>query len=133
MTKGKKTDNETIYKVMVSMFRTNNFSQTARDLLLPITTVEKIYKDNKDKPDFVNLCNKTNEEFVVTATRIIEKATKRLEKTIDSEEEYIPINHLTTAIGTLYDKRALATGNSTVNANVSIESFLSKVTDESEY
>ena len=42
MAKGKKTDNETIYKIMVSMFSTNNFSETGRQLGIATTTVEKI-------------------------------------------------------------------------------------------
>lgn len=36
MAKGKKTDNETIYKIMISMFSTNNFSETARQLDMPV-------------------------------------------------------------------------------------------------
>lgn len=36
MARGKKTDNETIYKIMISMFNTNNFSETARQLKMPV-------------------------------------------------------------------------------------------------
>ena len=56
MARGKKTDNKTIYKIMVSMFSTNNFAETAKQLKIPATTVEKIYKENKDKDEFVELC-----------------------------------------------------------------------------
>lgn len=83
MPKGKKTDNETIYKIMISMFSTNNFAETGKQLNIPATTVEKIYKDNKDKPEFVELCAKKKEEFAETATRIINKATNLMEKRID--------------------------------------------------
>jgi hypothetical protein len=121
MAKGKKTDNETIYKIMISMFSTNNFSETARQLDIPITTVEKIYKDNKDKEEFVKLCNKKKEEFTDKASRIIDKALNRLEKALDDEEDRIPVNNLSTVIGTLYDKRALAKGESTSNTDINIK------------
>lgn len=156
MARGKKTDNETIYKIMISMFNTNNFSETARQLNVPITTVEKIYKQNKDKEEFVKLCNEKKEEFADKATRIIDKATTLLEQKIDialeqqeklnkilddvmdltdkdanyqrkkalaNKIEALQLNRLselTTAVGTLYDKRALAQGESTVNNAIKI-------------
>lgn len=121
MAKGKKTDNETIYKIMISMFSTNNFSETSRQLNIPITTVEKIYKDNLHKEEFVKLCNKKKEEFTDKASRIIDKALNRLEKALDDEEDRIPVNNLSTVIGTLYDKRALAKGESTSNTDINIK------------
>ena len=49
MARGKKTDNETIYKVMLSHAVTNNYNQTSRDLDIPEPTVRKIVKDNIEK------------------------------------------------------------------------------------
>ena len=155
--KGKKTDNETIYKIMVSMFSTNNFSETARQLNIPAKTVEKIYKDNKDKEEFAKLCVEKKEEFVENATNIINKATELLERRIDMAldnqdelDEMIEeiwaidkselnetrkktlvnkltkmqlnnLSEITTAIGTLYDKRALAKGETTVNTGITVK------------
>ncbi len=121
MAKGKKTDNETIYKIMISMYSTNNFAETGKQLNIPATTVEKIYKSNKDKPEFVELCAKKKDEFVETATRLIGKALNRLEKALDDKEEKIPVNNLSTVIGTLYDKRALSKGESTSNTDINIK------------
>lgn len=121
MAKGKKTDNETVYKIMISMFSTNNFSETARQLNIPITTVEKIYKNNKDKDEFVKLCNEKKDEFTEKATRLIDKALNRLEEVLDDKEEKIPVNNLSTVIGTLYDKRALAKGESTANSKFEVD------------
>jgi len=157
MARGKKTDNQTIYKVMISMFSTNNFSETARQLNMPVKTVEKIYKDNKDKDEFAKLCNEKKEEFVEKADRIINKATKLLEKRLDTAlesqdelEEIINkiwkmdkddynetekkavvnkiskmqlnnLSEITTALGTIFDKRALARGESTVNNKFEVE------------
>ena len=157
MAKGKKTDNETIYKVMLSVFSTGNYSETARQLNMPITTVEKIYKDNKDKEEFVKLCNEKKEEFTETATRIINKATSLMEQRIDLATEHeneleeiideiwmtdkkemnetkkkalvakisgmqlYSLKELSVAIGTMYDKRALAKGESTANNKFEVD------------
>ena len=157
MARGKKTDNETIYKVMISMFSSNNFSETARQLNMPESTVEKIYKDNKDKEEFVKLCGEKKEEFAEQATRIINKATSLMEQRIDLATEHeneleelideiwmtdkkemnetkkkalvakiagmqlYSIKELSTAIGTMYDKRALAKGENTVNTSMTIK------------
>lgn len=156
MAKGKKTDNETIYKVMLSYVVTNNYSETARQLDMPITTVEKIVKDNKDKEKFVKLCDEKKEEFVEKANKIIDKATTLLDRRLDtaldrqteldelldnvydvSNDDMKPkekleiakklsriqlngLNEITTAIGTMYDKRALARGEATSNTNNTI-------------
>lgn len=155
--KGKKTDNETIYKIMLSMFSTNNFNETSRQLNIPVKTVEKIYKENKDKEEFTKLCIEKKEEFAEKATSIINKATelleRRLEMALENQDELdelidevwqidkkdlnetrkktlvnkltkMQLNNLseiTTAIGTLYDKRALAKGETTSNTGVMIQ------------
>lgn len=157
MPRGKKTDNETIYKIMISMFTTNNFAETAKQLELAPTTVEKIYKENKDKEEFVELCGEKKKEFAETATRIINKATNLMEKRIDLADQHedeleeiideiwltdkkemnetkkkalvskiagmqlYSLKELAVAIGTMYDKRALAKGESTVNNKFEVE------------
>ncbi len=121
MPRGKQTSPEVVYQVMTSWATTNNYSETARELGMAESTVRKIVSDNKEKEEFAKLCDEKKEEFADKATRIIDKALKRLEKAIENNEEYIPVNQLTTAIGTLYDKRALAKGESTNNTKVIIQ------------
>lgn len=121
MARGKKTSPETVYQIMGSWAVTGSYSETARELGMAETTVIDIVKANKDKPEFVKLRDEKREDFSKSATRIIEKALKRLEKELDSDELNIPINHLTTAIGTLYDKRALAEGSVTEKVEVQIK------------
>lgn len=87
MPRGKQTDNETIYKIMLSMFVTNNFHETSRQLNIPVKTVELIYKKNKDKPEFTQLYTQKKEEFVESANRIINKGTRLLEKRLDTAIE----------------------------------------------
>lgn len=84
MAKGKQIDNETVYKIMLSYYVTNNFRETGRQLGIPHTTVKKVYDDNKEKPEFLQLCTQKKEEFVETANRIINKGTTLLERRLDT-------------------------------------------------
>ena len=153
MPKGKQTPPEVVYQVLTSWATTNNYSETARDLNLPESTVRKIVADNKDKPEFATLCDEKKKDFADKATAIIDKGLKildmrlstaldkqyaldRLIDEIDSaDEEEIPykqkmraislieeaqiqkIKDISTMVGTLYDKRALARGESTQNVD----------------
>lgn len=83
MAKGKKTSPEDIYKVMVSWAMTQSFAETARELKMPETTVEKIVKDNKGKKEFVELCAENKEWFKDSAERILRKSTTLLERKLD--------------------------------------------------
>lgn len=157
MARGKKTDSETIYKVMLSYITTRNYSETARNLNMPMTTVERIVKDNREKPEFVKLCDEKTDEFIEKADRIINKATTLLEKRIDtalesqdeldeliyeiwkadkdeineqqkkslvqkvSKLQLNSLSEITTAIGTLYDKRALTKGEATSRETLTLE------------
>ena len=133
MARGKKTDPEVIYKVMTSWAVTDNYSQTARDLGMAITTVEKIVKDNKDKPEFVKLCNDKRATFVDKADKVIDLALKRMTDMLSDEEERIPINQLAIAFGTTFDKRALAKGEMTQNVGFATNFDLDKIIDIAGY
>ena len=121
MARGQKTPPEMIYQIMTAWAVAQNVSAVARDFNMAESTVRKIVDDNKDKQEFKELCDEKREEFSKMASRLIEKAAKRLEKELDDEFEKIPVNHLTTVIGTLYDKRALAEGSATDNVAVHIK------------
>lgn len=121
MPRGKKISPEIIYKIMTSWAVTNNVNETAKRLDIPESTVRKTVKDNKDKAEFAKLCERKRSDFGKRADSIMHKALNRLEKELDNEDKDIPINHLTTVIGTLYDKKALADGNSTENVSVEIK------------
>lgn len=128
MPRGKKTSPEVVYQVMTSWAITNNYNETARELGMAVSSVKQIVDSYKENEEFAKLRIEKKEEFADKASRIIDKALARLEKAIEDEEEYIPVNQLTTAIGTLYDKRALAKGESTNNTKVLIQ--LPEGTDE---
>ena len=149
MAKGKKTDNETIYKVMLSVFSTGNYSETARQLDMPQKTVEDIYKKNIEKEEFAKLREQKKDEFVEKATRIMEKRIDLATQHEDELEEIIDeiwntdkkemneskkkmlvskivgmqlysLKELAVTLGTMYDKRNLAEGKSTENTKLDV-------------
>jgi DNA-binding transcriptional MerR regulator len=131
--RGKKRTPEDIYRVMASWAINNSYAETARELGMPLSTVKDIVEANKDKEDFVQLRKNKKEEFSRKASIIIDKALKRLEREIDSEDNSIPVNHLTTVIGTLYDKKALAEGNPTSRTEIIGEDKLGKLAELAGY
>jgi hypothetical protein len=119
MAQGKKTDSQTIYNIMDSYFETRNFTQTGRNLEVPVSTVEKIVKEHIKDKEFVELWNKKKEDFATKADLLIYKAMDRLSKELDSEDK-ISVNNLSTVIGTLYDKRTIANNGGTPNVEIKI-------------
>lgn len=169
MPRGKKTPPEVIYLVMTSWADTDNYSETARALNMPMTTVEKIVKDNRDKPEFVKLCEEKRNDFSKKASRIIDKGLelidRRLSVALDKQEELerlideigglsddeMPfktrvatinvikevqiqkIKDVSTMIGTLYDKKALADGKPTGRTELIGDDRLSKLAEIAGY
>lgn len=121
MPRGKNTPPEMVYQIMTSWAITNNVNETAKRLGIAESTARKIVKENRDKSEFAKLCEEKRVNFSEKADRVIDKAMKRLEREIDDENKDIPVNHLTTVIGTLYDKKALADGTATENVAVEIK------------
>lgn len=121
--KGKKTQPELVYQVMTSWALTNSYSETARLVGASVSTVRNIVKKNKDCKEFVKLGEQKKNEFAQRATVIIDGILELLEQQIKAGlegEANFKLNELTTALGTLYDKRALAKGESTENSVVRI-------------
>lgn len=106
---------------MTSWAVTKNYKETADSLGMAVSTVKKIVDEHITDEKFEKLCTQKEREFSRRADTIIKKALDRLERSIDDEEKDIPINHLTTAIGTLYDKKALADGDATENVKVEVK------------
>ena len=103
---------------MASYAVTNSYSETGRQLQLPTATVRSIVKAKEEDETFVKLQEQKREEFSAKASRIIDKALDRLEKDIDDEFKSIPVNHLTTAIGVLTEKKLLIDGKPTERTEV---------------
>lgn len=133
MSRGKKTSPEVIYKIMTSWAITNNYKETAKLLGLAEATVRKIVKENEGKEEFAKLCEEKKETFSKKAEKIIDKALERLAHELEDEEKEIPVNHLTTVIGTMYDKKALADGKPTERTEIVGGDKLSKLAELAGY
>jgi len=156
MARGKKLDNETVYKIMTAYFTTGNTEEVSNLLDIPGSTVRSIIDRYEDDEKFAKLRTKTEDNFAAKATKIINKGTELLNKRLNtaledqetleeileeaasqSKEDVSPaqikqlvkkinqlqlnnLSEITTAIGTLYDKRALAKGEPTANNTITI-------------
>ena len=131
--RGQKTSPQDIYNVLTSYAITQNLSETARTTGVPFGTVKNIVDRNRDTDEFKRVQDQKQEEFCEKASIIIDKILNRIEETIDDEEKDIPLNHLTTAMGTVYDKRALSRGDSTQNIDFATNFDIGKLLEISGY
>lgn len=121
MARGVKIDNQKIQEVMASYALTNSYNATAKECGVSDKSVKKIINEHSE--EFSKISEQKKEEFVEYADKLVNKAMNKLDKALERDD--IPVNNLTTVIGTLYDKRALAKGEMTSNTSISI-----KMTDE---
>ena len=133
MARGKKTSPEAIYRIMVSWAVTQNLKETAKTLEIPVSTVKKVVDEHRNDDEFVKLCNEKKNEFSEKASIVIEKALNRLERDIENDEVYIPVNHLANAIGILFDKKALAEGKPTERTEIIDGNKLNKLAELAGY
>ena len=121
MARGVKTDNKKIAEIITSYALTTSYNKTAKECGVSNNTVKRIIlNQQKENPEeLAKVVNEKKDEFVDKASRLIDKALDKLNKALDKED--IPVNNLTTVIGTLYDKRALAKGETTNNETITIK------------
>ena len=127
--RGKKTKPEDVYRVMTSYAITNNMSETARQTNIPFGTVKDIVDKNKNADEFKKVQEEKREEFSEKASVIIDMLLARITDTVADDEKDIPLHHLTTAIGTLYDKRALSRGEMTQNVGFATNLSIDKLAE----
>ena len=87
MARGKQLDEQTIRNIITTYATTNNYSEVSRQLDIPRTTIEKIVKENIDKPEYVKLCHEKKEEFSSKASKIIDKQLELLNRRVDTALE----------------------------------------------
>ena len=131
--RGQKLSQQEIYDIMTSWSITQNTDETAKELGIPRSTVGSIVNRYKDQEEFVKLRQEKKEEFAKIADRIMRKAAKRIERELDDDTSYIPVNHLVTVMGTAYDKKALAEGRPTERTEIVGGDMLSKLAELAGY
>lgn len=118
--RGKKYSDDVKEKAYALYAVNGSYTETSKVLGIPYNTISGWIK-NKPPDKFDKLRDEKKRDFIEQASEIIDIALDKLKKELEDGENDIPINHLTTAIGTLYDKRALARGENTDNMSVSIK------------
>lgn len=113
MPSGVKTPTKKKVEVIKSYVQTDSFNATARETGVNPKTCKRIVEENPQ--EYMD----EKEHFIEMTTKLINKALNKLDEGLDKDN--IPINNITTAIGTLYDKRALAKGESTNNDSITIK------------
>jgi sialic acid synthase SpsE len=113
MPSGVKTPTKKKMEVIKSYVETDSFNATAKETGVNPKTCKRIVEENpKEYMD-------EKERFIETTTRLINKALGKLDEKLDDDNN--SLSNITTAIGTLYDKRALAKGESTSNENIIVQ------------
>ena len=90
MARGEDTEYGKLVLVMSDWFTTRSYSQVAKDLDMPVTTVYGLVNAHKDEEEFVKLRKEKEAEFVERANHLIFKGMNRMDKELDKEES-IPI------------------------------------------
>ena len=114
-------------KVLAELATGETLMSISKKHNIPPTTISTWKKKANEKNDgFAELRNKKKKEFVESAWNIISKAQRLMDQNLDKAlkgEEKIDVGKLSTAIGTMYDKQALASDEATENVNVKLEDF----------
>lgn len=119
----RKYSEQDIYNIMLLYFETRSCLDVSKQLNIPRTTAHYIVQRHINEDKFVNIRHEKEKQFEEKANHLIFKAMNKLNKELD-EQEHIPINQLTTAIGTLYDKKTISQsgilGNDTPSVQINI-------------
>lgn len=117
--RGKKYSDD-IKEKAIALYATNkNFAETSRIIGVPHNTIQKWVKE-KPPDEFDELRQENVKGFIEKAGEIIDISMERLKRTLLDEDVNIPVNQLTACISALYDKRALANGESTDNIKINV-------------
>ena len=121
--RGKKYDTETKERALAALAVSNNIDELSREMGIPSNTLRQWKKDAEKTEDFVEFRMEKRKEFVEKAWETIGNALKladrRIKNALENGEE-LPLREISTYIGTMYDKAALASGEETERAEVRI-------------
>ncbi len=135
------TDEERITALELMALGTT-LSEVSRRLKIPKATLSqwhncktqgaKKIKDEMNKEEYERIRTQKKQGFIEKASEIIEKTLLRLDKQIEDESERISARDLSVILGTIYDKRALASSEATeiIGGGITIEKLISQVEGE---
>jgi hypothetical protein len=103
-------------KALAQLAISDNLTQTAEKLKMPISTLQYIRDTNKD---FVALRNQKQSEMIANIWDNLIDAQQlghqMIKEALDGKRDNIQLHHVSTYFGTLYDKQALMSGQPTAN------------------
>ena len=124
---GKKHDVKLRDKVTAEAIMTGNVHKTAQKHGLANSTVQSwvINLEKEKDEDIVNLRKKRKQQFIENCWGLIEKGQKILNKKLDNDDEVkqMSISNISTMLGTMYDKQALANDEATEIVKTKLEDF----------
>lgn len=121
MSRGSKLLTEQVEKIKHTYAAIGNTNEVSRMLGIPESTVRTYIGKMEKNGELDELRKKKKEEFGDIADRIIMKGLQRIEQALDNDGDSIPINQLSTMVGTIYDKRALESGRATNNIEIVVK------------
>lgn len=113
---------ETI-KALLSLGKSKNL--VAKEVGMSWATIDKVSKESPDEVEDLREQKRTS--FIHKLWDNIEDATELGRSMIleaKRKEREIPLSHISTYVGTLYDKHALMTGGKTANVGMTFEDEL---------
>lgn len=116
---------ETI-KALLSLGKSKN--QVAKEVGMSWATIDKVSKEAPDEVE--NLREQKRSAFVNKLWENIEDAIElghSMIKEAKTGVREIPLSHISTYVGTLYDKQALMTGGKTADVGISYEEQLKRL------
>lgn len=126
-TEKKQHSEELKEKILAEIATGVPMTQLSKKYKIPVSTMGTWKTNARTKSDeFENLRKERKEQFINKAWNLIEKAQSLMEKNLDSAlmgEEKIDVGKLSTVVGTMYDKQALASDEATENVKVKLEDF----------
>lgn len=126
--RGKKYDEDVKQKLLKEALKTGNTKDVAERHGIPESTVRTWVIDLTKKSDkqIKELRQKRKQQFIENCWEIIEKGQRVLNKKLDDDDEVkeMSISNVSTMLGTMYDKQALASDEATeIVKEVKLEDF----------
>lgn len=131
---GQKLTDELREQIKAHLVLSDNKNEIAKTLGVSWSTVDKVAKEVVNNPDekeeFEKLRDDKKSQMIETVWGSMMKAAtlgdRLVQEALDNKRD-IPLNHISTYYGTMYDKHALMTGGNTASIGLSYEEQLKKL------
>lgn len=102
--RGSKYPPEVVNEIMGIWIATHNAEEVARQTKLPVGSIKSIVKRHMFDEQFAEAQQKTLKKYGHKIEKIISMSLDRMIEVLGNKEEKIPLNHLSTEVGTMIDK-----------------------------